>query len=444
MLCPWIFAALSPIVGSSTLSDTQGAPVPLLALYQDLHAHPELSYAEEVTSKRVADELRRAGFEVTEHVGQYADPKRKAYGVVGVLANGRGPTVLVRTDMDALPVEEKTGLPYASTVHAPDDSGQPVSVMHACGHDMHMTVFVGTARALAAARDTWKGTLVFVGQPAEERAPGGAEALLADGLYTRFVKPDACLALHCDANRRTGEVGWVAGPALANVDTVDVVVRGVGGHGAYPQSTKDPVVLAAQIVLDLQTIVSREIAPGEPAVVTVGSIHGGTKHNIIPDQVKLELTVRSYTAATRAKLLAAIERIARGAAIAAGMPEDRMPQVDLHPTELVPATYNDPALVKSTVAALTRELGPENVAEAKPVMGGEDFGHFSLPDHSVPCFMFWLGTVDPERVDQSQKTGVPLPSLHSSAFAPVPETTIATGVRAMTAAVKSALQARSK
>jgi hippurate hydrolase len=344
--------------------------------------------------------------------------------------------------MDALPVDEKTGLPYASRVHAPDDTGESVPVMHACGHDMHMTVFVGTARALAAAKGTWKGTLVFVGQPAEERAPGGAQSMLDDGLYTRFPKPTACLALHCDANRRTGEVGFLAGPALANVDTVDVVVRGVGGHGAYPQSTKDPVVLAAQIVLDLQTIVSREIAPGEPAVVTVGSIHGGTKHNIIPDQVKLELTVRSYTSATRDKVLAAIARIARGAAIAAGIPEDRMPLVDLHPDLLVPATWNDPALVERTVAALRTELGPASVVEAKPVMGGEDFGHFSLPDHSVPCFMFWLGTVDPNRVDQSLKTGVALPSLHSSAFAPVPERTLDTGVRAMTAAVKSALQRR--
>ncbi len=443
MLLSCFVAALSPILAASTTTAPQDKPVPLLALYEDLHAHPELSYGEEATSKRVADELRRAGFTVTEHVGKYPDAKRKAYGVVGVLENGPGPVVLVRTDMDALPVDEKTGLAYASHVHAPDDTGEKVPVMHACGHDMHMTVFVGTARALAASKDTWKGTLVFVGQPAEERAPGGAQALLDDGLYTRFPKPTACLALHCDANRKTGDVGFTAGPALANVDTVDVVVRGVGGHGAYPQATKDPVVLAAQIVLDLQTIVSREITPGEPAVVTVGSIHGGTKHNIIPDQVKLELTVRSYTSATRDRVLAAIQRIARGAAIAAGMPEDRMPLVDLHPDLLVPATWNDPALVESTVAALRTELSAANVVEAKPVMGGEDFGHFSLPDHSVPCFMFWLGTVDPKRVDQSLKTGIALPSLHSSAFAPVPEPTIETGVRAMSAAVKSALQRRS-
>jgi hippurate hydrolase len=418
----------------------QAASAPLIDLYRDLHAHPELSYGEDATSRRIADELRQAGFTVTEHVGKYADPKRTAYGVVGVLANGKGRTILVRTDMDALPVEEKTGLAFASRARAKDDTGEEVPVMHACGHDMHMTVFVGTARALAAAKDTWKGTLVFVGQPAEERAPGGAQAMLADGLYTRFPKPDACLALHCDANRKVGEIGYLAGAALANVDTVDITVRGVGGHGAYPQSTKDPVVLAAQIVLDLQTIVSREIAPGEPAVVTVGSIHGGTKHNIIPDEVKLQLTVRSYTDATRRRVLAAIQRIVRGAAVAAGIPEGREPIVDLHDDLLVPATYNDPALVKSTVDALRTELGGESVVEAKPVMGGEDFGHFSLPDHSLPCFMLWLGTVDPARVAESAKSGVALPSLHSSAFAPVAEPAIATGVRAMTAAVTAALK----
>lgn len=424
---------------------TQSASVPkswldaelpkLESLYRELHTAPEISYQEAKTAARMAAELKAVGCEVTERVGRYAVTGQGAFGVVGVLRNGEGPTILIRTDLDGLPVEEKTGLPYASKAMAKDDAGRDVAAMHACGHDMHMTCFVGTARALAAQKERWKGTLLFVAQPAEERAPGGAEAMLRDGLYERFPKPAFGVALHCSPSIAAGNVGWVSGFALAGVDTVEITVRGVGGHGAYPHATKDPVVLASQIVLALQTIVSRETAPGEPAVVTVGSIHGGTKHNIIPDEVKLELTVRSYASATRARVLQSIERIAMGTAKAAGVPEDRLPLVSLNPERFVPATFNHPDATSRCRAAMERELGAAHVEAASPVMGGEDFGHYSLPDHSIPCFMFWLGTQDPQKLAEWKAAGKEPPSLHSSLFAPVPAPTIRTGVEAMTACV---------
>ncbi|HEY4490998.1 MAG TPA: amidohydrolase, partial [Acidobacteriota bacterium] len=297
-------------------------------LYQQLHSNPELSYFEANTAKRIADELRNAGFDVTENFGKYLDASRKSYGLVGVLRNGKGPTVMFRTDLDGLPVEEKTGLPYASKVKTKDDDGKEVPVMHACGHDMHMTVFTGVARALSAMKDQWSGTLILIGQPAEERAPGGAEAMLRAGLYEKFPKPDYCLAFHNDASLQSGKIGWVEEYALANVDTIDITVRGTGGHGAYPHTTKDPVVIAAELVLALQTIVSREVPPGQFAVVTVGSIHSGTKHNIISDEAKLQLTVRSYKKEVRELLLSAIQRITKGIAKTAGAPE---PAIDLHP-----------------------------------------------------------------------------------------------------------------
>ncbi len=412
------------------------------ALYRALHASPELSYHERETSERLATELERLGFQVTKRVGRFEDAARTSHGVVAVLRNGEGPTVLLRADMDALPIEERTGLPWASVARGPADSGESVFVMHACGHDVHMTCLVGAARVLAGLRARWSGTLVLVLQPAEERAPGGAEAMLADGLYERFPKPDFALALHCDATLESGKVGWVEGWALANVDTVDVTVRGVGGHGAYPQATKDPIVIAAQIVLALQTIVSREIAATEPAVVTVGSIHGGTKHNVIPDEVALQLTVRSYGSETRAKVLAAIERIVLHTARAAGVPEGREPLVDLHPERFVPSTWNAPDLVRRATATLRSTLGAENVVAREPVMGGEDFGRFSLDDRSVPCFMFWLGTVAPERVARAREGKLVLPSLHSSAYAPEHVPAIRTGVRALAACVLDLLPAR--
>ena len=403
----------------------------LESLYKDLHTHPELSYDEVNTSAKIAEELRKLGFEVTEKFGKYLDPKRTSYGIVAVMKNGSGPTVMVRTDLDGLPMEEKTGLPYASKAKGKNDEGLEVPVMHGCGHDMHMTVFVGTARVLSASKNLWKGTLILIGQPAEERAPGGAPAMLRDGLYTKFPKPDYVLALHNGASIPTGQVGWVEGYALASVDTVDITIRGVGGHGAYPADTKDPIVIAAETIMALQTIVSREVPPGEAAVVTVGSIHGGTKHNIIPDDVKLQLTVRSYKKEVRTILLSAIERITKGIAQAAGVPAGKEPIIDLHPDATLPATYNNPELVRKTVPALEAALGKSNVLPTIPVMGSEDFSFYSQEDLSVPCFMFWLGTVKPERVQSGEK----LPSLHSSQFAPVPEPTIKTGIKAMTAAV---------
>src|SRR2546422_237000 len=398
----------------------------LFELYKHLHTHPELSLHEEQTGQRVADELKEAGFEVTTRVG--------GHGVVGVLRNGRGPTILVRTDLDALPVKEQTGLPYASTVRATDDKGAAVEVMHACGHDVHMTVLVGAARTLVSLKDRWQGTLVMIGQPAEEKG-SGARKMLADGLFTRFPKPDYCLALHVKADLPAGSVGYIEGYALGNVDSLDITIRGVGGHGAWPHKTKDPIVLAAEAVLAFQTIVSREIAPGEPAVVTVGSIHGGTKHNIIPDEGMLQLTLRSYTDQVREQTIAAIKRITGGLAEAAGLPEDRMPIVVLRDQEFTPATYNDPGLTRRVAAALKEWLGEANVRPAKPVMGGEDFSEYGRTPDKIPICLFWLGAVKPELVQESEKTGKPLPSLHSSQFAPLPEPTITTGVIAMTAAV---------
>jgi hippurate hydrolase len=398
----------------------------LFELYKHLHTHPELSLHEEKTGQRVADELKETGFEVTGRVG--------GHGVVGVLRNGPGPTVLVRTDLDALPVKEQTGLPYASNVRVTDDKGAEVEVMHACGHDVHMTVWVGVARTLMSLKDRWQGTLVMIGQPAEEKG-AGARKMLADGLFTRFPKPDFCLALHVKADLPAGSVGYIEGYALGNVDSVDLTIRGVGGHGAWPHKTKDPIVLAAETVLALQTIVSREIAPGESAVVTVGSIHGGTKHNIIPDEVQLQLTLRSYSDDVRAQTIAAIKRMTRGLAEAAGVPEDRLPIVSLKDNEFTPATYNDPALTRRLAGVFKNQFGETKAQQVKPVMGGEDFSEYGRTSDKIPICMFWLGAVKPELVQESEKTGKPLPSLHSSQFAPLPEPTIKTGVIAMTAAV---------
>lgn len=405
----------------------------LEALYRDLHAHPELSLMEERSAGVVARELRAAGFEVTERFG--------GHGVVGVLRNGAGPTLLVRADLDGLPVQEETGVAYASTMRVKDLTGRDVPTMHACGHDIHMTVLAGTARTLAALKEKWSGTLVFVGQPAEERGVG-ARTLLAEGLYRRFPKPDYAIALHDSAGLPAGVVGLVEGFILANVDSVDITVRGRGGHGAYPHTTKDPVVLAARIVLALQTIVSRETRPLDPAVVTVGSIHGGTKHNIIPDEVKLQLTLRSYSDQVRTSTIAAVRRICRGEAIAAGLPEDRMPIVNVSEDEATPATYNDPALTRRIRTALTAWLGADNVKSVDAEMGGEDFSQFGRTTEKVPICLFWLGAVAPEKFAESRRTGEPLPSLHSSKFAPAPEPTIRTGVTAMTAAALELLGRR--
>jgi amidohydrolase len=405
----------------------------LVATYKMLHASPELSHREEKTSAFFATQLRALGFTVTEHLGKYDRPGFTGYGVVAVMKNGDGPTVLVRTDLDALPVEEKTGLPYASTVKAKNDAGQDVAVMHACGHDVHITSMLGTAKVLAQLTDQWHGTLIVIGQPAEETVDG-ARAMLADDLYTRFPKPDFAIALHDSADVEAGRVVYCPGYAMASSTSIDVVIRGVGGHGSKPEATKDPVVMAAQIILALQTIVSRENSPLDPAVVTVGSIHGGTKRNIIPDEVTLQLTTRTFKEDVRLRIIASVERIAKSVALGAGVPEDRLPIIRVVESENAPALYNDPQLTERLATAIGRTIGTDNVTKVAPLMGSEDFGRFSL-DRQIPAFMFWLGAIEPSRVEASRKSGKPLPSLHSSLFEPLPEPTLRTGVRAMTAAV---------
>jgi amidohydrolase len=418
-----------------TVEKTAVSELPsLLAIYKDIHSHPELSTREEKTSALVAKELRATGCEVTENFGKYDNPNLKCYGVIGIMKNGTGPTVLVRTDMDALPVEEDTGLPYASKVTTKGDDGREVHVMHACGHDAHMSAFIGTARALQRLKDQWSGTIVFIGQPAEE-AVGGARALLKAGLYNRFGKPDFALGFHDKADLQTGHIGVTAGYTYANVDSVDVTVRGVGGHGAYPHKTKDPIVLAAEMINAWQTIVSRENNPLDPIVVTVGSIHGGTKHNIIPDELKMQLTVRTYKSEVRDRVLKAIDEIAKGIASAGGVPVDRAPIVNVLKDQFTPATYNNPDLTKRLVGVWKNVLGADNVEIVDPTMGGEDFSEYSLPDHSIPAVDFHIGAVDPEKIAQFKREGKELPSLHSSKFAPVPEPTIRVGIIGMTSAV---------
>lgn len=401
----------------------------LVALYQHLHANPELSLMETKTAARMADEVRKLGYEVTEKVG--------GNGVVAVLKNGPGPVVLIRTDTDGLPVTEQTGLAYASKVRMKDRSGTEVGVMHACGHDVHMTCWVGTARVLAASKAAWSGTVVMIAQPAEEIV-AGARAMLDDGLYKRFPKPDFALALHADPLNPAGTLGYSEGLALANSDSVDIVVKGKGGHGAAPHLTIDPVVLAARIILDLQTIVSREVNPLDPAVVTVGSIHGGTKHNIIPNEVKLQLTVRTTTTAVRDQVLKAIDRIAKATAAGARAPE---PEVRVNLEEFTPATYNDVPLSKKTGALFREILGAENVRDRRPLMGAEDFGRYS--QGGVPIFMYFLGTISKERFDEAQKPGgKPLSGMHTDSYAPVPEPSIRTGVRTMSMAAMNLMPAK--
>jgi amidohydrolase len=396
--------------------------------YKHLHRNPELSHHEEKTSAYLAAELRKSGYTVTERVGKYQDGSQ-AYGIVAVMENGAGPRLLLRTDMDALPVEEKTGLDYASTVHAANPQGQDAGVMHACGHDIHMTVLLGTAREMAARKSQWHGTLVLIGQPSEETIDG-AHAMLADGLYERFGRPDFVLSEHDDPATPAGSIALKGGPLLASSTGVYITMRGVGGHGSAPQAGKDPIVLAAEFVLIAQTIVSRQIDPQQPAVLTVGTIHGGTKNNIIPDEVTLGLTLRTYSPQLRDQIVADIRRTANGLAEAYGVPADRMPIVKLG--EGTSATINDPGLAERLRTVAVAALGADRVATADPVMGSEDVGLFSL-DSKIPAVMFRLGAVDAENLDESKKKGVPLPGLHSALFAPVYTPTISTGVTAMTA-----------
>ncbi len=429
-----ILPALS-LFGQPTPQSLADAELPsLLGIYKDIHTHPELSGHEERTSAIIAKELRAAGCQVTEHLGKYEKSDLKGYGVVGVMKNGDGLTVLVRTDMDALPVEEETGLPYASRVVVKNDEDKDVHVMHACGHDVHVAAFIGTARALGKLKDQWHGTIVFVAQPAEEIG-SGARALLKDGLYDRFGKPNFALGFHDKADLQTGHIGVTEGYTSANVDSVDVTVRGVGGHGGYPHKTKDPIVLAAEIINAWQTIASRENNPLDPIVITVGSIHGGTKHNIIPDEVKMQITVRTYKPQVRERVLADIDRIAKGCAAAAGIPPDLAPIVSVSKDFVAPATYNNPELTKRLIAVWKKSLGNENVEIVDPTMGGEDFSEYSLPDHSIPAVNFHFGAVDPAKIAEFKQAGKELPTLHSSKFAPVPEPTIRVGIIGMTSAV---------
>jgi len=405
----------------------------LLTTYKSLHAAPELSHYEEKTATFLAAQLRAIGFTVTERVGKYERPEWTGYGVVAVMKNGAGPTVLLRTELDALPVDEKTGLAYASKVKMKNDAGQEVSVMHACGHDIHITNMIGTAKMLSELKNQWQGTLVILGQPAEE-VVDGARSVLRDGLYERFPKPDYVIALHDSADLEAGKVGYTPGYAMASATSVDIKIRGLGGHGARPEATKDPIVVAAQVILALQTIVSREDSPLDPVVVTVGSVHGGTKHNIIPDEVDLQLTVRAYKEEVRKRVLASIERITKGIAMAAGIPEDRAPIVKFSDSQFTTALYNDPQLTERLATTFAKALGQDNVVKLEPVMMSEDFGTLSL-DQKIPAVQFTLGAVDPAKVKLSKETGTSLPSLHSALFAPLPEPALRTGIKAMTSAV---------
>jgi hippurate hydrolase len=426
--------ALTPSDPALRSSDVDSQLSNLLATYKQLHAAPELSHHEEKTSALLAAELRKSGYTVTEHIGVYADGSH-AFGLVGILKNGPGPTLLVRADMDALPVEEKTGLPYASTVHATNPAGQEVGVMHACGHDIHVTTMIGVARVMAAEKAKWHGTLMLVGQPSEETVDG-AKAMLADHLYERFGTPDMAIALH-DSNLAVGTLAVTPGYAMASSTGMDVTMRGVGSHGSAPEAGKDPIVMSAEFIVALQTIVSRSTPPRSPAVLTVGDIHGGTKRNIIPDDVKMELNFRAYDEQVRQTIIAGIQRTAKGIAIAAGVPEDRMPVLTMG--EYTPSMYNDPGLSARLVALFQQKLGKNSVVEQDPKMGSEDFGVFGL-DHKIPAVIFWLGAYDPEKVAESKASGKPLPVMHSPLFAPLPEPTLRMGVTAMSEAAISLLQ----
>ena len=403
----------------------------LIALYRDLHAHPELSMEEVKTSAKLAAEAKKLGFDVTTGVGKT--------GVVAVMKNGAGPTLLLRADMDALPVAEQTGLPFASKVRAVSSAGVESGVMHACGHDTHMAAWIGTARRLAAMKDQWSGTLVMILQPGEETSEG-AKAMLEDGLFTRFPKPTHALAFHDSASLPAGTLGFTPGPAMANVDSVDVTVRGVGGHGAVPHQTKDPIVLASRIVGALQTLVSRELDPQDAAVVTVGSFQAGTKHNIISDEAKLQLTVRSYSEKTREMLLAGIDRISRGEAIAAGLPEDRMPVVTVRRALSTPATLNTPAFTDANVALFRQRFGADRVRQVPPPMVGEDFGRYHLADPKIESLLFWVGGVPADKWQAVGGDALKLPSLHSPFWAPDAEAVIGTATEAMVTAALAVLE----
>jgi amidohydrolase len=394
-------------------------------LYVDLHQNPELSSHETQTAAKLAARLRSLGYDVSEHVG--------GTGVVAILKNGPGPTVMLRTELDALPVEEKTGLPYASKVHTKDDSGQEVPVMHACGHDLHMASLIGTAEIMAHSKETWHGTLMLIGQPAEETI-GGAQEMIKDGLFTRFPKPDFAVALHVGNSLPAGKVGITPGILDTNADSLRITIHGKGGHGSAPHTTVDPIVIAARTILALQTIPSREIKPGEFAVITVGYVHAGTKNNIIPDDAELGLTVRTYKAEIRTQVLAAITRITKAEAEAAGA--SREPSIEHF--EGTDAVYNDPALAQRLRIPLEAVLGTDNVVTLEPITASEDFSYFV--EQGIPSFYFSLGGADPEKFAQAKTAGAILPSNHSSLFAPDVDPTLHTGIAAEVTVVRNLLR----
>jgi len=410
----------------------------LVDLYKGIHEHAELSHFEVKTSAIVADELRKAGYAVTDHVGVYPDGS-KAYGVVGILKNGAGPMLLVRGDMDALPIIEETGVPYASHVMAKNKAGQTVGVMHACGHDIHTTVLIGTARALAATKSQWHGTLMIVGQPSEETADG-ARAMVADHLYERFGRPDMIIGLHDGSNLAAGVVGIHPGAAQAGMNSVDVTIRGIGGHGAAPEAGRDPIVLAAMYVMQIQMIVSREENPEDPVVVTVGSIHGGTKRNIIPDEVKLELTVRTFSPKSRQIVLDGLRQMAIGVATSAGLPPEKMPTVTVVENESTPEMYNNPEMSARVRAILVKTMGAANVVDVPAIMPSEDVGVFALPGYQIPTVYYGLGAADPAKLSAAKAAGKELPGPHTSKFEPLPEPTITTGIKSLTAVAMGLLQ----
>jgi amidohydrolase len=390
-------------------------------LYKHLHQNPELSLQEKETSARIASELKSLGYQVTENVG--------GYGVVGVLENGAGPVLLIRSDMDALPMEEKTGLPYASTRKGITNDGKETYIAHTCGHDIHMSVFVGTAKMMVEYKNAWRGTLLMVGQPSEENGLG-ASNMMKDGLYERFPHPDYAIALHDDPFLPAGMLGYKAGALMAGVDMMNVTVYGQGAHGAAPHKGIDPIVLSSQMVQAYQTIVSRTIAPTDPAVVTVGSIHGGTVHNIIPDEVVMQLTLRSYSPEVREVLLSSVKRISENLARAAGLSEEKMPTYWVR-DPYTPALINDAELTDKMVKVFQNEFGEARVKEVEAQMIGEDFSRFGLQERTIPITMFYLGASDPVFLEKARREGLEIPGLHSPYFAPLHEPTIKTGVKAM-------------
>lgn len=433
--------ALLPLLASHAADPSALTSQTLSALvenYKTIHAHPELSHFEDKTSSLLAAELRKAGYEVTDHVGIYPDGS-KAFGVVGLLKNGPGPTLMIRADMDALPIIEETGVPYASHVLAKSASGAETGVMHACGHDIHTTVMIGTAQIMAATRSQWHGTLMLVGQPSEETIDG-AKAMLADHLYERFGRPDMIIGLHDTNEYPTGTLSITPGPAATSSTSIDVTIKGIGGHGAAPQLGRDPVVLAALFITQLQTIVSREEDPQAPSVVTVGSIHGGTKRNIIPNEVTLQLTTRAFTDKSRQVIIDGIRQMAQGIAVSAGLPPDKAPVVTILENESTPVLYNDPALSARVKAILVRDFGADHVAEPPPAMASEDVGVFALENHQIPLAYFGLGAIQQAKYVEAKAAGKLPPGPHNSKFEPDPEPTLATGVKAITAVAKSLLQ----